>query len=126
VEDALEILSVVLCPAVILLPPAVLLLSGWLSLRTRKYDRAESCASLAGIWTWGQLGLEVPLVVLASLQGVLPWDDPFGLAIVSYPPMMWVFARMLRKSVAENREKDRIAWRADREKERERRKAGQE
>jgi Na+/proline symporter len=113
-----------LCPCAILFLPVVFLALGWRDLRARRYDRASTYGTLAGVASWILLGLDGVLVTSALLQGVPLWEDPWATAVVSYPPVLWVMARALYGSIARHREEDRAAWRARRKEERELREDG--
>jgi len=112
VDDPIRLLYLAIWPGMIVLPPVVLLVIGWSHLRARRYPLASVFATITWVWSWVLLTLEVPAVFIVLVMGGRPWEHPLGLALISYPPMMWVFVRMLRASITENREKDLAAWNA--------------
>jgi len=120
VSEALEVASALLCMAVVLFAPVGFLLGGWWHMRARRYDRAGSFATIAGVCSWFLLAIEGLLVPYALLQGVPLWVDPGSMLLFSYPPAVWFYARTLTASIARHRTEDRIEVRMRREEERER------
>jgi hypothetical protein len=102
----------------ILLVPAVILLVAWRHERAGRHDRALGPATLGRVFAGMLLGLEAPLVLFFLLEGNSLWKEPVTMALVSYPPLLWVLADLLNRSIARRREEDRARWRARREEER--------
>jgi hypothetical protein len=106
--------------ALVLLGPLVCLAFAALALRRRNYDRAETMSTVAGVGSWILLGIEgLVMVPFLFRGGGFPWLDPLGAAFLSYPPLLWFFARAIRRSTARRREEDRAARRFLREEARE-------
>jgi len=105
-EDPFLILLAALAGA-FLLAPWVVLLSGWNGLRRRAYARADTLATLVGVWSWILLGLESLVVAAALEEGMALFSIPAPVqALLAYPPSLWFFARALTRSTKRRREED--------------------
>jgi hypothetical protein len=108
-------------PVLGVLGPLVFLAFGALALRRSNYDRAAAMSTIAGVWSWCLLGLEGLFMVPYLFRGGgLAWLNPVTAALLSYPPLLWFFARSVHRSAVRRREEDRLARKFLREEKRER------
>lgn len=109
------------CIGLVVLGPVACLGLGALAYRSRNYARAETMSTLAGVASWLLLGFEGLALVFALLEGANLFGlHPVVMAVIAYPPLLWFYARTLRRSVARRREEDRLGRKSLREEAKER------
>lgn len=80
----------------LVLAPGILLVLGWRDLGARRFERADTCATLAGMTSVGQFALVGFVAFLAvAIQDASPWS----MALVAVPAAQWILSRRLHRLV---------------------------
>jgi hypothetical protein len=106
-----------LCLAVAVLTifsPGILLFLGWRDLRARRFEKADTRATLAGIASAVQFCILAPIALLMAGKN----NEQSGFAILALPLTLGFFSGVLHRSIRRRRDEDREETRACRREER--------